>query len=89
MKLHKLYPAVEFPVSRGTPMISPLIRWQHNENWFVPSYQEINDHLQSGGRNFSVSLANNDQKYLAGHCIDGRILYPATGYIVSHLIVIS
>lgn len=33
MDVSKLYPAVEFPVSRGTPMISPLIRWEHSEDW--------------------------------------------------------
>lgn len=33
MDVSKLYPSVEFPVSRGTPMISPLIRWEHSEDW--------------------------------------------------------
>lgn len=65
-------------------MISPLVQWEHTENWFVPSYHQLDQQNQAGGRNVSISLTDDYQKYLVGHCIDGRILYPATGYIVSH-----
>ncbi|KAF7994080.1 hypothetical protein HCN44_011349 [Aphidius gifuensis] len=34
----KLYPDIEFPVSRGTPMISPLVKWDHSDDWYVPTY---------------------------------------------------
>jgi fatty acid synthase len=34
----KLYPAIEFPVSRGTPSISPLIKWDHSEDHYVTRY---------------------------------------------------
>jgi hypothetical protein len=34
-QVSKLYPAVQFPVSRGTPSISPLVSWDHTENWHV------------------------------------------------------
>jgi hypothetical protein len=40
MDVSKLYPPVEFPVSRGTPMISPLIRWEHSENWWEFSLKQ-------------------------------------------------
>ncbi|XP_070505897.1 fatty acid synthase-like isoform X2 [Chironomus tepperi] len=56
MDISKLYPPVNFPVSRGTPMISPVIKWNHED-----------DHL-----NF---------EYVQGHIVDGRVLFPATGWI--------
>ena len=34
-QVSKLYPAVHFPVSRGTPSISPLVNWEHTENWHI------------------------------------------------------
>jgi fatty acid synthase len=34
-QVSKLYPAVQFPVSRGTPSISPLVSWDHIENWHI------------------------------------------------------
>lgn len=32
-QISKLFPEVEYPVSRGTPMISPLIKWEHGDDW--------------------------------------------------------
>lgn len=29
----KLYPRVNYPVSRGTPSVSSLMRWDHSRNW--------------------------------------------------------
>jgi hypothetical protein len=37
-QLAKLYPAVQYPVSRGTPMISPLVHWEHSEDQYVMKY---------------------------------------------------
>jgi fatty acid synthase len=32
-QIKKLYPEVQYPVSRGTPFISPLIKWDHSKKW--------------------------------------------------------
>jgi len=37
-QLANLYPLVQYPVSRGTPMISPLVRWEHSEDRYVMKY---------------------------------------------------
>ena len=37
-QLANLYPPVQYPVSRGTPMISPLVRWEHSEDRYVMKY---------------------------------------------------
>lgn len=82
MKINNLYPSVEFPVSRGTPMISPLVRWEHSEDWYVISYQ-MQEKIKSGERTVVITLKDDELEYLAGHIVDGRNLYPATGYLVS------
>ncbi|XP_023313028.1 fatty acid synthase-like [Anoplophora glabripennis] len=77
--VHKLYPRVDFPVSRGTPMISPYIRWNHSAEWFVPQFHL--DHVKQtiqGIKHYRIDLA--DPQW-AGHVIGGRVLFPATGYL--------
>ncbi|XP_058122318.1 fatty acid synthase-like [Anopheles ziemanni] len=73
-----LYPTVTFPVSLETPMISSLIRWDHSRDWHVSIFR-TNRMVHQGNNLHTVSLA--EQDYIAGHCIDGRILIPATQYL--------
>lgn len=77
MDVSKVYPAIEFPVSRGTPMISSLIKWDHSQNWFVPRH----DDKQTNEHRVPVSLSDADFDFIAGHEIDGRVLFPATGFL--------
>ena len=37
-RIQKLYPKVEFPVSRGTQSIGSLVKWDHSEEWLVTLY---------------------------------------------------
>lgn len=76
----KLYPPVSFPVGRGTPMIGPLIKWDHSITWEVASYKDISK--KSGQTVIQVDLSNDKDAYISGHQIDGRVLFPATGYIL-------
>lgn len=46
-------------------MISPLIKWDHSENYFVMKF-ELD---KSGERKVALSLEEN--AYIAGHVIDG------------------
>lgn len=81
MPLDRLYPKVTYPVSRGTPMISPYVRWEHSEDWFVAFYRPL-DEMKSGERAINITVAkDNDWSFLTGHVIDGRNLFPATGYL--------
>lgn len=69
----KLYPAIEFPVSRGTPMIAPLVKWDHKENYYVMKFDEkiAND------KSTLISLQDGDFEFITGHEIDGKILLKA------------
>ncbi|XP_047362716.1 fatty acid synthase-like [Vespa velutina] len=80
LDLAKLYPHVEYPVSRGTPMISPLIRWKHSDDWFVADFKR-QERIDSGERIFEISIDYEEYQYVSGHMVDGRNLFPATGYL--------
>jgi fatty acid synthase, animal type len=98
IQVNKLMPPVVFPVSRGTPMISPLVRWQHSDDWHVAIYknevctpfnefyamlnQFLQTKLETGERTVTFDLNEEDVSYISGHKIDNRILFPATGYLV-------
>ncbi|KAF7272913.1 hypothetical protein GWI33_014349 [Rhynchophorus ferrugineus] len=78
-QLHNIYPAVQYPVSRGTPMISPYLKWNHNNDWFVSLYNK-ND-MEFEQRSFKICLKIPEFSSVVGHIIDGRNLFPATGYL--------
>lgn len=73
-QLAKLYPEVQFPVSRGTPMIAPTVRWDHTKEWPIPkegySYQK-----QSFEQSVIIDVSNPDYENLKGHVIDGLYNY--------------
>lgn len=65
-----LYPTVEFPVPASTPMISPLMCWDHTEDWFVP-YSTLED--DEGKRMFTIDVNEDKHQYLQGHAVDGKL----------------
>ncbi|KAL8163353.1 UNVERIFIED_CONTAM: hypothetical protein K2H54_018774 [Gekko kuhli] len=82
---NNLYPPVECPAPVGTPLISPYILWDHSQTWDVPKAEDFPTSTGGSGAatvyNIDVNPESPDH-YLVGHCIDGRVLYPATGYLV-------
>lgn len=78
-KLAKFYPSVNYPVGRGTPMINSLIEWDHSIEWSVADFSGKGN--RTGESVIEVDLSKENDAYLAGHTIDGRILFPATGYL--------
>jgi fatty acid synthase, animal type len=69
MELGKIYPKIDFPVSRGTPMISSLIKWDHSENHFVTRYE---DNATKSVWVVTINISESDYEYVAGHQIDGK-----------------
>ena len=76
--ISKLYPRVSYPVSRGTQSISSLIKWDHSDNWFVAKYPK---YFKPNKYKIVIDVKNDDAFYL-NHRIDGKIIFPAMGYIV-------
>lgn len=80
-QVEEIYPKISFPVSRGTEMISPLIRWNHNEDWYVVSFCQGSKGVGPCERTIGVNVKQSDWNFIVGHVIDGRNLFPATGYL--------
>lgn len=78
--VENIYPKVEFPVPRETASLSSLIKWDHSKDWNVPLYPHYFN-VQKANQLFSVDVMESRHQYLTGHCIDGRVLFPATGYL--------
>lgn len=51
----QLYPAVKYPVPVGTPLISPLIQWDHSQSWDVP---KVEDFPAGSGGSTSATVYN-------------------------------
>lgn len=79
LKVSKLYPSISYPVGNGTPMLSSLVKWDHSTEYEVADFKSSS--ASTGETAVTVDLSKDDA-YLAGHVIDGRILFPATGYLV-------
>lgn len=78
-RISNFYKKVEFPVALGTKMLSSWVKWDHNISWDVAKFGQ--GAARSGESVIEVNLTNEGDEYLAGHTIDGRILFPATGYM--------
>lgn len=79
--LSQLYPKVEYPVSQNIQSLSPLIKWDHSQSWLVTLYPEFFNPNSASDYTVKIDLQDKGDEFYAGHCIDGRILYPATGYL--------
>ncbi|NXO90855.1 FAS synthase, partial [Certhia brachydactyla] len=82
---NNLFPSVEYPVPVGTPLISPYIKWDHSQDWDVPKAEDFpgGSKGSASGSVYNIDVSpDSPDHYLVGHCIDGRVLYPATGYLV-------
>lgn len=69
--ISKLYLPIEFPVGRGTPMISPLLKWDHREDWFSLSFKP-EDQPKVYSLIYSIDPRDSEWAYIKGHTIDGK-----------------
>ena len=80
--IENLYPKVEFPVSRGTPSIGSLMRWDHSMSFVDKTFPDYHFRTTSSDMNVVINMKLREENYFSGHCIDGNVLLPATGYLV-------
>ena len=70
MDISKMYPPVEFPVSRGTPMISPHIKWNHSQSFSQFRFEDVEINEVKAVMN----LRDPNFEFLAGHKIEGKYI---------------
>ncbi|XP_077551457.1 fatty acid synthase-like [Haemaphysalis longicornis] len=77
-----LFPSVPWPVPRGTPNISHLVSWDHTQKWPPVAWNEF-PWARVTEQVFDIDLeANEEDAYLKGHIISGRLVLPACACIV-------
>jgi len=79
-RTEKLYPKVEYPVSRGTPCLGHLIKWDHSRSWHVCKFPEYFNIFEVKKKKILDTILPKSA-FLIDHCIDGRLLLPATCYL--------
>jgi hypothetical protein len=52
-------------------MISPVVKWDHSENYFVIKYDETAAFQCE--RVFTINISDSDHEYVTGHLIDGNM----------------
>lgn len=48
-------------------MVSPLVRWEHSEDWFVTKF-ELQRSTRSGERKVTISLKDEEYEFISGEC---------------------
>ena len=84
MEIHpeNIYPQVTFPVAKDTPMLSSLVGWNHDTSWKVPKPNSAGGKSGGGGDGGDIiEVVMNEKNFVVDHVLDGKILYPAMGYL--------
>ncbi|KAH1018158.1 hypothetical protein HUJ05_005972 [Dendroctonus ponderosae] len=86
-QIQLLYPRVQFPVSRGTPGISSKIKWKHDKQQVLITFGCALK-LKNASQ-IPINIQNVEWMGLDGHVVDGRNLFPATGYLFTAWLLLS
>ncbi|XP_045454234.1 fatty acid synthase-like [Melitaea cinxia] len=81
-KVEAIYPKIEYPVSTGTPMLSHLVEWAHNERWNLPLYEAAHRKTAAACK-FVLSTQDDDNEYLKGHVIREKNMFPFAAVLVA------
>nr|KAF7429600.1 hypothetical protein H0235_005998 [Vespula pensylvanica] len=73
IKPGNLYPRIPYPVSKGTPSISSLVRWEHSMDWQT---EQIN-----AERSFVLDLKSDKYKFLQDFRIGDIVIIPMAIYL--------
>nr|XP_022917895.1 fatty acid synthase-like [Onthophagus taurus] len=78
--LNKIYPSISYPVSRGTPMLSPSIKWHHTNNYTVQC-RNIGKFMNRGNTK-EINTTLEKYNFLTEYLINGKSIFPAAGYLM-------
>lgn len=79
-KIEKLYPKIEYPVSRNTPSLHQLVHWQHDNDIMVFQY--------ASEKKTKYSLKDQYLKTArdgVGYLINDKNYYPSSLFLVSRM----
>ncbi|XP_026815045.1 fatty acid synthase-like isoform X2 [Rhopalosiphum maidis] len=75
-----IYPPPEYPVSRGTPSLAPLVSWNHDETW------PINTHYSNSNSGYvQLCLRDKTLRHLLGHKVNDAVVVPFSFFIIEVL----
>ncbi|CAG2105619.1 unnamed protein product, partial [Medioppia subpectinata] len=80
--IENLYPPIQWPVARSTQSISSLLKWDHEYNNLVRKYPDYHFRSYASDMNEVYNPSQSMKAFMPEHCIDGNVLYPATGYLM-------
>ena len=80
--IDKLYPEVEFPVSRGTASIGSLMKWERSGHYHMDTFPDKYCQATSSDLNVTVDLRSAEDAFYSGHSVDDNVLFPATGFLM-------
>lgn len=73
LDLAKIHPPVQHPVSKGTPMISPLISWEHSLKEFkLKKYGIVEKNVKRTEMTVVIHVKSSEWNFITGHVIDGK-----------------
>ncbi|KAF7488070.1 Fatty acid synthase [Sarcoptes scabiei] len=81
LDIENLYPRIEWPVARSTQSLSSLLYWDHSKNFYVKKYPEFHNFSTASDFYVKISVHETDWHFLRDHAIEGKALFPATGYL--------
>lgn len=79
--VERFYPAVKWPVARGTQSISSLLKWDHKETYFVKLYPEYCFKATASDLLLEIDPENPEFEYLYHHVIDGKHILPGSSML--------
>lgn len=62
-------------------MAASMVGWDHSIEWSLATFGGKGQG-RSGECVVEIDLSKEDDAFYSGHAIDGRVLFPATGYMV-------
>ncbi|XP_043468912.1 fatty acid synthase-like [Leptopilina heterotoma] len=80
IKVSNLYPRISYPVSRGTPSISSLIKWDHSKKWFTSKVDKAKE-VKEGEIKFTIDLNNDTWDFLKHAKFESKIVIPLSLYL--------
>ncbi|CAG2107863.1 unnamed protein product, partial [Medioppia subpectinata] len=71
------------PVSTGTRMLSPFIQWNHTKSYREIRFPDYFNYFRNlSDASYTIDFRDVNDQYILDHCIDGKILFPGTGYLM-------